>query len=289
VIGDLLRVPVGGTAGGGTIDLAEIDPASTPGLPAGKSVRRDPKRWALAQLANVGEELAGAQERLFASAKCAGDRRRLLIVLQAMDCGGKDGTVRHVAGLLNPQGIQLVSFGVPTAEEREHDFLWRIRRGLPPAGYVGVFNRSHYEDVLVVRVHNLVPKRTWARRYDQINRFEKELVDDGVVLVKIMLHISYDEQCERLRDRLDDPTKYWKYNPSDVDERKLWPEYQAAYADALARCSTEYAPWHVVPADRKWYRNWAVSRLLAEAFAGMDLRYPPPNFDLAVEKTRLQC
>jgi PPK2 family polyphosphate:nucleotide phosphotransferase len=281
-VGDLLRVPVGGP-----VDLATIDPGSTPGLPVDKDVRRDPKRWTLAQLAKVGDDLASYQERLFASAKCTGDRRRLLLVLQAMDCGGKDGTVRHVAGLMNPQGMQIVGFGPPTAEEREHDFLWRIRRAVPPAGYVGVFNRSHYEDVLVVRVHNLVPKRTWTRRYDQINRFERQLVDDGVVVVKIMLHISYQEQRERLLSRLDDPTKHWKYNPADVDERRLWPDYQAAYADALARCSTGYAPWYVVPADRKWYRNWAVGRLLLETLAELDPRLPEPTYDVAAQRDRL--
>jgi PPK2 family polyphosphate:nucleotide phosphotransferase len=183
--------------------------------------------------------------------------------------------------------MHIVSFGVPTAEEREHDFLWRIRRALPAPGYVGVFNRSHYEDVLVVRVHELVHRRTWMKRYDQINRFERGLVDDGVVLLKIMLHISAEEQRTRLLTRLGDPSKHWKYNPRDVDERALWPAYQEAYADALTRCSTEHAPWYVVPADRKWYRNWAVTRLLRETLAGMKLAYPPAAFDVDAERRRL--
>jgi PPK2 family polyphosphate:nucleotide phosphotransferase len=278
---DLLRVDPGGP-----VDLAGIDPRSTPGLPGGRGA--DPKTWAAEQLVLVGAELAGQQEKLYASAKAGGDRRRLLLVLQAMDCGGKDGTVKHVAGAMNPLGMRIVSFGPPTEEELAHDFLWRIRRALPEPGYVGVFNRSHYEDVLIVRVHNLVPRRTWSRRYDRINRFERELVDDGVVPVKVMLHISPEEQKQRLLERLTDPTKYWKYNPADVDERARWADYQQAYTDALARCSTEYAPWYVVPADRKWYRNWAVSQLLRETFADMKLSYPPPAFDLADERSRLE-
>src|SRR5262249_52930612 len=156
---------------------------------------------------------------------------------------------------MNPQGMRIVAFGPPTEEEVGHDFLWRIRRAVPAPGYVGVFNRSHYEDVLIVRVHNLVEPRVWRRRYDQINGVERELVDSGVTLVKVMLHISFEEQRQRLLERLTDPAKHWKYNPSDVDERALWPDYQQAYTDVLGRCSTEYAPWYVVPADRKWYRN----------------------------------
>jgi PPK2 family polyphosphate:nucleotide phosphotransferase len=208
-------------------------------------------------------------------------------VLQAMDCGGKDGTVRKVAGTMNPQGLHIVSFGKPTEEERAHDFLWRIRRALPAPGYVGVFNRSHYEDVLAVRVHDLVPREVWSARYDQINEFERELVGDGVTILKVMLHISYEEQLKRLLQRLDAPTKRWKYNPGDVDERKLWPAYQEAYEDALARCSTGHAPWYVVPADHKWYRDWAVATLLRETFAELDLHYPEPGFDIAAEKLRL--
>jgi PPK2 family polyphosphate:nucleotide phosphotransferase len=209
------------------------------------------------------------------------------LVLQAMDCGGKDGTVRKVAGTMNPQGLTIVGFGPPTKEELAHDFLWRIRKAVPVPGQIGVFNRSHYEDVLVVRVHDLVPKRTWQARYKKINDFEQSLVDDGVTMIKIMLHISYAEQGERLRQRLCDPTKYWKYNPADVDERGHWDAYQAAYADALTRCSTEGAPWYVVPANLKWYRDWAVATILAETLGDLGLDYPPPSFDLDVERARL--
>jgi PPK2 family polyphosphate:nucleotide phosphotransferase len=279
---DLLRVPPGGP-----VNLAEIDPQSTPGLPdRGRS--GGGKQWAAEGLAIVGGELAEHQQRLYAAAKRGGDQRRLLLVLQAMDGGGKDGTVKHVAGAMNPLGMRIVSFGPPTEEELAHHYLWRIRRAVPEPGYVGVFNRSHYEDVLIVRVHNLVPRRVWSRRYDQINRFERELTDAGVVLVKVMLHISPEEQKARLLERLTDPTKFWKYNPADIDERALWADYQQAYADALARCSTEHAPWYVVPADRKWYRNWAVSHLLREAFVDMKLAYPPPDFDVAAERRRLE-
>jgi PPK2 family polyphosphate:nucleotide phosphotransferase len=278
----VLRVPPGEA-----FDLGAVDPRSTPGLPEGRTVRRDPKEWTRTELAEVGEQLGGYQEMLYASARRSGDQRRLLVVLQAMDCGGKDGTVKHVVGALNPQGVQITGFGPPTDEERKHHFLWRIRRMLPGPGFIGVFNRSHYEDVLVARVHELVPKDVWQRRYDEINRFERQCVDDGLVLLKIMLHISVEEQRDRLLARLDDPTKHWKYNPGDVDERNRWPDYMAAYNDALARCSTEYAPWYVVPADRKWYRDWAVAHLIREVFADLRLTYPPADFDVAAERARL--
>jgi PPK2 family polyphosphate:nucleotide phosphotransferase len=276
-IRELLRVPAGDT-----FDLASVDPRGTPGLPAKKD-----KQWARDQLDAVGAELAGSQEKLYARAKAAGDPRRVLLVLQAMDCGGKDGTIRNVAGRLNPQGVRVVSFGPPTPEERRHHFLWRVRREVPGPGYIGMFNRSHYEDVLIVRVHGLVPERVWTRRYAQINDFEAKLTGSGVTVVKVMLHISYEEQRARLLARLEDPTKHWKYNPADVEERRYWPDYQAAYADALGRCSTGGAPWYVVPADRKWYRDWAVAHLLRETMADLRLEYPPPDFDVAAEKARL--
>ena len=281
-IRDLLRV-----APDGPVDLAAIDPRSTPGLPANRSTRTDPKTWSREQVAALGPELATGQEMLYAGAKVNGDPRRLLLVLQAMDCGGKDGTVKRVAGTMNPQGLHIRGFEKPTPEEQKHHFLWRIRRALPAAGYVGVFNRSHYEDVLIVRVHDLVPERTWSRRYGEINRFEAELVAEGFTLVKVMLHISPAEQRERLMERLTDPTKYWKYNPADLDERHRWADYQAAYADALTRCGTPDAPWYVVPADRKWYRNWAIAHLLRETLADLKLRYPEPGFDVAAERRRL--
>ncbi|HLL65132.1 MAG TPA: polyphosphate kinase 2 family protein [Micromonosporaceae bacterium] len=281
---ELLQIRPGSTA-----DLTAIDPRSTPGLPETKEVRADRKGWARARTTEVGAALSNWQERLYAQAKVTGDPRRLLLVLQAMDCGGKDGTVRHVVGMLNPLGVRITSFGVPTEEERSHDFLWRIRRALPPAGYIGVFNRSHYEDVLVVRVHKLVEPDEWERRYDAINAFEQEITNDGITVLKVMLHISADEQRARLLDRLNDPEKYWKYNPGDIDERARWDDYQQAFTDALTRCSTGIAPWFVVPADRKWYRDWAVAHLIGETLAGMDPQYPPADFDVAAERARLSA
>jgi PPK2 family polyphosphate:nucleotide phosphotransferase len=269
------------------VDLAAIDPRGTPGLPDEATAAREPKAWSVGQLARLGPELAGLQERLYASTQDGSDRRRLLIVLQAMDAGGKDGLVRHVGGVFNPLGLRVTSFKAPTKEELQHDFLWRIRKALPEPGHVAVFNRSHYEDVLIVRVHDLVSQDVWRPRYDIINQFERELVDDGVLLVKIMLHISRDEQRKRLGERLEDPTKYWKYNPADVDERARWDDYQVAYAEALTRCAAA-APWYVVPADRKWYRNWAVASLLKEILDAEKLEYPPSSFDVKAEKARLK-
>jgi PPK2 family polyphosphate:nucleotide phosphotransferase len=279
---ELLRV-------GPAAALKEIDPRSTPGLPSHKVAGKDPKGWAREQLGPIGAELAHHQEMLYAGAKAAGDRRRLLLVLQAMDCGGKDGTIKKVAGAMNPLGLHIVGFGPPTEEERKHDFLWRIRRALPAAGLVGVFNRSHYEDVLVARVESLVPERQWRSRYWQINGFERELANDGLTLIKVMLHISYEEQRDRLMERLTDPTKHWKYNPADVDARARWTDYQRAYNDALSRCSTDHAPWYVVPADRKWYRDWAVANIVLEAFKEMRLSYPEADFDLDAERRRLEA
>lgn len=274
---------------GSGVDLGAIDPGGTPGLPDRKDVRRDPKGWARAELVMVGQELARQQEMLFANAKVnPADQRRVLLVLQAMDCGGKDGTVKKVAGTMNPEGLRITAFGPPTAEERQHDFLWRIRRALPLPGYLGIFNRSHYEEVLVVRVRELAPARVWKPRYEKINDFERELVDSGFSLVKVMLHISYEEQRRRLLERLRDPTKYWKYNPDDVDNRAYWPAYQQAYQDAIERCGTDHAPWHVVPADRKWYRDWAVAHLILDALKRLDLSYPAADFDPRAETKRLE-
>ena len=251
-------------------------------------VGSDPKVWARAQLTAIGAELGRQQEMLFATAKVdPASGQRLLLVLQAMDAGGKDGTIRRVAGTMNPLGLHIRSFGRPTEEERSHHFLWRIRRALPAPGYVGVFNRSHYEDVLVPRVESLVPEHTWRARYDEINEFEDELADGGVTLLKVFLHISYEEQLERLTRRLDDPHKHWKYEPGDVDTRARWVDYQAAYGEALTRCGTSRSPWFVVPANRKWYRDWAVANLLRETFAGLRLSYPAPKFDVERERRRL--
>jgi len=277
-IRDLLRAPA-------AVDLAGLDPRSTPGMPVGLA---DPKGWATARLAELGAELAVLQERLYAATRDERDHRRLLVVLQALDAGGKDGVVRNVGGAFNPLGLQVTSFKAPTDEERRHNFLWRIRRALPASGHVGIFNRSHYEDVLIVRVHNLVPAEVWRPRYDEINAFERELVDDGVILVKVMLHISREEQRKRLLDRLADPTKYWKYNPADIDERAHWDDYQVAYNEALTRCQAA-APWYVVPADRKWYRNWAVASLVREVLAEQRLAYPPPAFDVDRERACIEA
>ncbi|HET6484672.1 MAG TPA: PPK2 family polyphosphate kinase [Actinoplanes sp.] len=278
---DLLRVEPG------TLRLADVDPRATPGLPPKRVVGGDPKQWSRTEVPAISAELGSYQEKLFASAKEGHTRRRILLLLQAMDCGGKDGTVRGVTQGMSPAGLTVVGFGPPTEEERGHDFLWRIRRALPPTGYVGIFNRSQYEDVLVVRVHDLVSKDVWQRRYDEINAFEAEEAADGLTMVKVMLHISRAEQKARLLDRLDDPTKNWKYNPGDLAERARWDDYQQAYQDALNRCSTDVAPWYVVPADRKWYRNWAVATLLRQAFAEVDPRYPKPDFDVAEQRAEL--
>ncbi|MFC3503050.1 PPK2 family polyphosphate kinase [Micromonospora krabiensis] len=278
------------------VDLGAIDPRSTPGLPEATAGEHR-KGWAREQVALLGAGLGRRQEMLYATAKAAQERPgpadrpagRVLLVLQAMDCGGKDGTIKRVAGAMNPLGLHIRSFGPPTPEELRHDFLWRVRRALPPPGYVGIFNRSHYEDVLVARVASLVPEAVWRARYDEINDFERELTDAGVTLVKVLLHISYAEQGARLLERLDDPRKHWKYNPSDIDARARWDDYQAAYAEALSRCATDAAPWFVVPADRKWYRDWAVAHLLKETFDTLALGYPAANFDLGRERERLRA
>jgi PPK2 family polyphosphate:nucleotide phosphotransferase len=229
------------------------------------------------------DELAGLQERLYAEG-VGGGQRSLLMLLQGMDTSGKDGTVRRVVGTMNPAGVRITSFKKPTDEELSHDFLWRIDKALPVPGDVGVFNRSQYEDVLVVRVHDLVPEPEWSTRYDRINEFEHRVVDAGTHLVKVMLHISRDEQRERLAERLEDPTKFWKYNPGDLTERTFWDDYAAAYQDALTRCSTEAAPWYVVPADRKWYRDWVIANLLVGALREMNPTYPPATFDVAEQR-----
>ncbi len=272
-----LRVPPGRG-----VDLSQIDPDGTPGLPRpkGKKTAGQRKAWARARLDDIGADLAVLQEKLFATVKTTDSSTRLLLVLQATDCGGKDGTIKKVAGVMNPQGLQIVAFGKPSAEELAHDFLWRIRKALPSPGHVGVFNRSHYEDVLVVRVNGLVPKRTWQARYAKINEFEQELAGSGCVVVKIMLHISKDEQARRLGERLEDPAKYWKYDPGDIDERGKWDDYQRAYADVLERCSTAIAPWYVVPANRKWYRTGPSRPFCATRWPTWILAIRPPDFDL---------
>jgi len=208
-------------------------------------------------------------------------RRALLVVLQGMDGAGKDGTIRHVMRGLNPQGCRVTSFKAPSAEEAEHDFLWRVHRVVPPSGEVAIFNRSHYEDVLAARVRKLVPKTVWTRRYDHINRFEQLLTDSDIVIAKFFLHVSKDEQGRRFEERLRDPTKQWKLSPSDFEDRKHWDDYVAAYEDALTRCSTSDAPWFIVPADKKWFRNFAVSRILVETLEALDMRFPKPTVDVS--------
>ena len=212
-------------------------------------------------------ELIDLHDRLMAE-----KGRRVLVVLQGLDGSGKGGAVKHVLGRLNVNAVEVSSWGKPTEEELSNHFLWRIRKRVPAPGKIGVFDRSHYEDVLVVRVHDLAP---WEGRYDEINAFEKELVDDGVTLVKCYLKISPEEQAERMIARLEDPTKRWKFNEGDLDERELWPKYDEAYAAVLDRCDTDVAPWYVIPADRKWYRNWALQSLLLETLREMDPQYPP--------------
>ncbi len=264
-------------------DLAAVDPASTPLAPGGKKGGKEAGEAALA--ADV-PALSDLQERLWAASR-EGDDRRVLLVLQGMDTSGKGGIMRHVIGAVDPQGVRHKAFKAPTAEERRHDFLWRVRRELPGPGQIGVFDRSHYEDVLVVRVHDLVPRATWSRRYATINRFEGGLAAKGTTVVKVMLHLSRDEQKARLAERLERADKYWKYNPGDVDERGFWPAYQEAYAAALERTSTDAAPWHVVPADRKWYARWAVQQILLDALTRLDPQWPPADFDVEAEKARL--
>jgi PPK2 family polyphosphate:nucleotide phosphotransferase len=253
---------------GGPVHLADIDPRGTPGFDGDKD-------QAEAELARLCEELADFQERLFAE-----KRQALLIVLQALDAGGKDGVIRRVFTAFNPQGTRVTGFGVPTEEELAHDFLWRVHAQVPGRGRVGIFNRSHYEDVLVVRVEELVPRATWAARYELINDFEALLAANGTTILKFMLHISRDEQRVRFQERLDDPAKRWKFRLGDLEARAKWDAYQAAYGDALARCSTTQAPWFVIPADRNWYRNLAVARIVADAARRMDPRYPEPAEDL---------
>ncbi|MFJ7291330.1 PPK2 family polyphosphate kinase [Streptomyces collinus] len=271
---DRLRLPTGEP-----VDLARYDAAGTPVGPDGKAAGK-------AATARSGERLAVLQERLWA-ASTKGDRRRVLLVLQGMDTSGKGGTVKHVIGLLNPSGCRITAFKAPTAEERAHPFLWRVEQALPVPGELGIFDRSHYEDVLIARVRELAPAPEIARRYEQINRFERSLADYGTTLVKCFLHLSSEEQRRRLLKRLDKPEKRWKFAASDIDDRALWPAFQEAYEIALERCGTSYAPWYLIPADHKWYRNWAVGTLLLEHFEELDPRYPKADFDVTECRKRL--
>ena len=272
-IGDALRLPPG------PVDLTTIETDAAPGFDGGKSEGKT-------TLAEMGTELADLQERLWAE-RTVGSERRILLVLQGMDTSGKGGVLRHTIGLVDPQGVRITSFKAPTDEEKKHDFLWRIEKGLPDAGYIGVFDRSHYEDVLIARVRGFADGDEVERRYGAINEFEARLVDDGVSVIKCMLHISADEQKARLAERLSNPAKHWKYNPGDLDERAHWPTYREAYEVAIERTSTQVAPWYVVPSDKKWYRNLAIGDLLLDTLRGLDLQWPAADFDVAAETKRL--
>jgi PPK2 family polyphosphate:nucleotide phosphotransferase len=251
---------------GARVDLSSIDPSATYGRV---------KETASAELEEGLARLTSLQDRLWAEGK-----RRVLVVLQGIDAAGKDGTLRHVMGAFNPQGCPVTSFKVPSAEELAHDYLWRVHRRAPGTGEIGVFNRSHYEDVLIVRVHDLVPKEVWSRRYEQINAFERLLVEEGTTIVKFFLYIDRDELRERFQARLDDPDKRWKYRLGDLEELKRWNDYIAAFEEALTRCSTADAPWYIIPSNRKWFRNLAVANILADTLDDLDPHYPPAPEDL---------
>ncbi|MEV4316975.1 polyphosphate kinase 2 family protein [Actinocrispum sp. NPDC049592] len=266
-----------------------VDPTAKPAKvfghkPGDFPVGPESKSNAAKQLVSTGERLDKLQEALF-----AGGRRNVLLVLQGMDTSGKGGTIRHACGLVNPQGLQIHSFKKPTRAELRHDFLWRVRKALPAPGMIGVFDRSHYEDVLIARVNSIVPEETWRARYEAIEAFEQELVANGTAIIKCFLHITPEEQRKRLIARLERPEKHWKYNPADLDARAHWDAYQTAYAEALARTSTDLAPWYVIPSDHKWYRNWAVSELLLETLHEMNPSYPTPDFDVEAELARVKA
>ena len=256
---------------GSKVDLKDINEGGSGGFKDAAEVQ--PK------LDQKLDRIAKLQERLYAEGK-----RALLIVLQGMDTSGKDGATKTVMREVNPQGVEVTSFKAPSKEELAHDFLWRIERRVPPRGIIGIFNRSHYEDVLVVRVHSLVPKSVWSGRYEIINAFEKRLSDEYVRVVKVFLHISKDEQKRRLEERLREKDKRWKFNPADLKEREAWKDYREAYEDALSKCSTPWAPWHIVPANKKWYRNLVIADIVAEALEEMDPQFPKITFDPASVK-----
>jgi PPK2 family polyphosphate:nucleotide phosphotransferase len=254
-----------------TVHLSDIDP---------DDVRLAPdKEKAKEKSAAMQEQLSELQELVF-----AGREHKVLVLLQGMDASGKDGTIRHVMGGFNPQGVRVVSFRKPEKQELDHDYLWRVHAQMPGKGEITVFNRSHYEDVLIVRVRNLVPKSDWKKRYAQINDFERMLSENGTLILKLFMHISVEEQAKRLQERVDDPTKRWKFEHGDLEERKLWTDYQAAYEEALSRCSTKWAPWYVVPANRKWYRNYVVGTVLIDALKRLKMKYPQPDLTNVVVK-----
>jgi PPK2 family polyphosphate:nucleotide phosphotransferase len=252
---------------GKRVKLADWDPDDTLDWKKGSRMK--------ASLEKAIENLDRLQYLLYAEHK-----RALLIVLQGRDAAGKDGTIRHVMTGCNPQGCHVTSFKKPSPEETSHDYLWRIHYSVPEYGDIGIFNRSVYEDVLVVRVHNMVPREVWSKRYDQINEFERLLHQNRVKIIKFFLHISKDEQRDRFQQRIDDPDRRWKISQADFDERKFWDDYTVAYEDALTRCNTPHAPWFIIPANKKWFRNLAVSHIIAETMAAMDMKFPPPSIDV---------
>ncbi|NLE46130.1 MAG: polyphosphate kinase 2 family protein [Chloroflexi bacterium] len=254
---------------GSEVDLSKWDPDDKRLCPEGKIE-------GLKSLLEINHDLEMLQELLYAE-----NKHRVLIILQAMDTAGKDGTIRHVFDGVNPQGVRVASFKQPTAEELAHDYLWRVHKQTPGTGQITIFNRSHYEDVLVVRVHSLVPKEVWSRRYEHINNFERLLADEGTTILKFYLHIDADEQKERLQSRLDEPDKRWKFDPGDLKERALWPKYIKAYEDVLSKTSTPWAPWYIIPANRKWYRNLLVGKIIVETLKGLNMSYPEVSFDPA--------
>ncbi len=264
---------------GSDFALSERNPRDTPGF-SGK--KKDGEKL----LAATDDAIDSLQERLYAAGRTGGTKR-ILLIIQGLDTAGKGGIMRHVVGMVDPQGVEITAFKKPTPQELKHSFLWRIRKALPEAGLIGVFDRSHYEDVLVVAVHDIVPESQWKRRYSTINAFEKKLADEGTTIIKVMMHISKDEQKERLTERLDRADKHWKYNPGDIAERGHWSAYQAQYQEVLDETSTPEAPWFVVPADRKWFARLAVQQLLLEHLEAMELTWPVADFNVEVERARL--
>jgi PPK2 family polyphosphate:nucleotide phosphotransferase len=253
---------------GTTVSLKDYDPDDTGPYRSAEE--------ASAVLQKHLNELNKLQNLLYAE-----NKRAVLIVLQGMDTAGKDGTIRHVMAGLSPLGVAVKAFKAPNEEELAHDFLWRVHQAVPRRGFIGIFNRSHYEDVLVVRVHDLVPKKVWKARYEQINQFEHMLIKNEILVLKFFLHISKGEQRQRLQERLKDPTRYWKFSLNDVEERRFWPDYRKAYEDVLTRCSTKQAPWYIVPANKKWYRNLVVAQTIVETLRELDMNYPAATIDLS--------
>jgi PPK2 family polyphosphate:nucleotide phosphotransferase len=261
------------------IRLKDFDPAETYGFEKGNEKgQRDEEL-----MAKTTSRLDELQYTLYAEGQ-----RSVLIVLQGMDTAGKDGTIRHVMSGASPQSCKVTSFKIPSSHEQAHDFLWRIHEAVPEKGNIGIFNRSQYEDVLIVRVHKLVPKSVWSERYDEINRFEKYLTDNGTTVLKFFLHISKDEQKRRIEERIADPAKHWKLSPADLKEREFWDDYTEAYEDVLSKCSTKHSPWFIIPANHKWFRNLAVSKIMVETLEKMDPQYPTPEMDIARMKRLLK-